>query len=111
MRCGPIYAERADVLEDLLSRTSEEFRLFQGLLPRSMADWRSGGSAMAFLGRRQFMSLIGGAAAWPVVARAQGEQLRLVGLLDRDDQSAASRVLRGRFGNGSRSLVGSKVAT
>jgi putative tryptophan/tyrosine transport system substrate-binding protein len=63
--------------------------------------------------RREFITLLGGAAAWPVAARAQGSQpLRRVSLLlvlDEKDPEANRRVKAFRLGM--RDLGGSKGVT
>src|SRR4029450_6294073 len=53
----------------------------------------------AFIGRREFITLLSGAAAWPLVARAQQAPIPVVGFL-RTTAAAGSTHLVGAFRQG-----------
>jgi putative tryptophan/tyrosine transport system substrate-binding protein len=54
--------------------------------------------------RREFITLLGGAAAWPVAARAQQPRMPLIGVLSSFTQTQSrpqiAQFLRGLFDNG-----------
>ena len=66
---------------------------------------------MSGTGRREFVALLGGAATWPLAARAQQSAMPVIGFLSgrsRDDSTQVVAALRRGLGEGS--LIGGHCA-
>ena len=62
------------------------------------------------LKRRDFITLLGGAAVWPLRAHGQGERIRRVGVLIGIADDAEGQACLAAFRNGCKSWAGPKAA-
>src|SRR5262249_9351764 len=93
--------ELTPALTPIAPYKSQTGRWKRGIILRCMNDPQPEGHMASYIARRKFLATLGGAAVWPLAARAQqGERVRRIGLLmgvadDREGQARVTALKQG----------------